>query len=46
MTFSYGVDRDAWMVGPSVATLNSVVVTLAAMEIVCLLTGLRAPQPS
>lgn len=40
----YGIDRDALHgSGPSVVTLNSVVASLAAMEIMCLLTGLRAP---
>lgn len=40
----YGVQRDALDgSGPSVVTLNSVVVSLAAMEIMCLLTGVREP---
>lgn len=40
----YGVDRKALSgSGPSVVTLNSVVASLAAMEIMCLLTGLRSP---
>lgn len=38
----YGVERDALAgSGPSVVTLNSVVASLAATEIMCLLTGLR-----
>lgn len=38
----YGVERDALGgSGPSVVTLNSVVASLAATEIMCLLTGLR-----
>lgn len=40
----YGVDRKQLSgSGPSVVTLNSVVASLAAMEIMCLLTGLRSP---
>lgn len=38
----YGVERDALGgSGPSVVTLNSVVASLAATEMMCLLTGLR-----
>lgn len=38
----YGVDRDALGgSGPSIVTVNSVVASLAATEIMCLLTGLR-----
>ena len=38
----YGVKRDALgSSGPAVVTVNSVVASLAATEIMCLLTGLR-----
>jgi len=40
----YGVNRDELGgSGPSVVTLNGVVASLAAMETMCLLTGLRDP---
>lgn len=40
----YGVERDALGgSGPSVVTLNSVVASLAATEVMCLLTRLRPP---
>jgi molybdopterin/thiamine biosynthesis adenylyltransferase len=40
----YGIDRGALAgSGPSVVTLNGVVASLAAMELMCLLTGLRPP---
>lgn len=40
----YGVERDALSgSGPSVVTVNSVVASLAATEVMCLLTGLRPP---
>lgn len=38
----YGVTRQAGS-GPSVVTLNGVVASLAATELMCLLTGLRPP---
>ena len=41
----YGIDRDDLHgSGPSVVTLNGVVASLAAMEVMCLLTGLREPR--
>jgi molybdopterin-synthase adenylyltransferase len=40
----YGIDRGALGgSGPSVVTLNGVVASLAAMEVMCMVTGLRAP---